>query len=114
MLTGARRSVWRAGYDGQPLGIIAVLPPFIFTVALASVFPAMGVRTGVRHVHDFEPTSSVSFITASAAGGWVGKLQIPMGQTSKMDEDALRLKLRLSEEEGWVKAADGLLGEGVR
>jgi hypothetical protein len=55
--------VQRIGYDEQPLGLVAVLPPLAITLVMASVC------TGIRFLHGFEPTNSVSLITASAAGG---------------------------------------------
>jgi hypothetical protein len=61
--------VQRIGYDGRPLGLLAVLPPLAIILVMASVCIVMGVGTGIRFVHGFEPTNSVSLVTASAAGG---------------------------------------------
>jgi hypothetical protein len=103
LVTG-QYTVQRIGYNGQLLGIIAVLPPLVFILVMASGFIVVGVSTRIRFVHVFEPTNSVSLITASAAGGQAGKLQIANEQISKIDKRVLQAKLRFSHMEGLVKA----------
>lgn len=96
--------VQRMGYDGQPLGLVAVLPPLAIILVMASVCIVMGVGTGIRFVHGFEPTNSVALITASAAGGRAGNLQFSNEQGSQINKEILQVKLRFSSKEGLVRA----------
>ena len=94
----------RIGYDGRPLGLLTVLPPLAIILVMASVCIVMGVGTGIRFVHGFEPTNSVSLITASAPGGRAGNLKLSNEQGSRIDKEVLQVKLRFSSKEGLFQA----------
>ena len=97
-------AVERVGYDGRPLGLLAVLPSLAIILVMASVCIVMGAGTGIRFVHGFEPTNSVSLITASAAGGRAGNLKLSNEQGSRIDKEVLQVKLRFSSKEGLFQA----------
>ena len=105
-MIGGEYIVQRMGYDGQPLGLVAVLPPLAIVLVMASVCVVTGVGTVIRFVHGLEPTNSVSLITASTAGGPAGCSQLYNEQGSQIDEEVLQVKLRFSSKEGLIQAQD--------
>ncbi|KAF2105956.1 hypothetical protein BDV96DRAFT_655093 [Lophiotrema nucula] len=96
-------SVWRLGYNGQPVGLLGISPPLLFFLILAVTYLAMGMSAGQRYVSNFEPTSSTCLIAASAAGGQSGRLFVPKkGDLQADDQDVLKVNVRFTGIDGLV------------
>jgi hypothetical protein len=100
-------TVWRLGYNGQPIALASILPPFIFILVLGAVFTIMGIRTGLVRVSGFTPTRSTCLIEASAIGGQMGNFNVGKSGILGADASLLDVKLRFVGGQGFVDVAEG-------
>lgn len=95
-------STWRLGYNGETAPIATLFPLQGFVLLCAIFVVAMGARTGVKYVTEFDPTNTTHLIVASALGGRNGGLGALRGENAVTTHtEALNLKIEYRDSQGF-------------